>query len=72
MTMSNSNSQNSNNKKKRKISTGNPWVDLGVTVVTAIGGAAAGEVVHRVKEVRTRKKAKDLAVKTNNEEGSEN
>lgn len=70
--MSNSNSQNSNNKKKRKISTGNPLVDLGLTVVTAVGATVAGEVVHRVKEVRTRKKAKDLAVKTNNEEGSEN
>ena len=47
-------------------------MDLGLTVVTAVGGAVAGEVVHRVKEVRTRKKAKDLALKTNNEEGSEN
>ena len=65
------NNTNNNSNQKKKIDTGNIWVDIGLSVVVAAGGAVLGEVTHRVKEVRTRRKAKDLAVKINNDEGSE-
>lgn len=65
------NNTNNNSNQKKKIDTGNIWVDIGLSVVVAAGGAVLGEVTHRVKEVRTRRKAKDLAVKMNNDEGSE-
>lgn len=68
--MSNTSKNNNNtNKNKKKINTGNIAVDIGLSILVAAGGAIVGEVSHRVKEVRTRKKARDLAVKTNNEEG---
>lgn len=60
-----SDSNNSNNNKK-KISTGNPWLDLGITIAVAVGGAVVGEVGHRVSELRSRNKAKKIAVETNN------
>lgn len=46
----------------------NILIDIGATILVAAGGAVLGEVSHRVKEVKSRKKAKDLAVKRNNEE----
>ena len=65
--MSNNNTNNKNDKKP-KINTGNILIDIGATILVAAGGAGLGEVSHRVKEVKSRKKAKDLAVKRNNEE----
>lgn len=65
--MSNNNTNNKNDKKP-KINTGNILIDIGATILVAAGGAVLGEVSHRVKEVKSRKKAKDLAVKRNNEE----
>ena len=65
--MSNNNTNNKN-VKKPKINTGNILIDIGATILVAAGGAVLGEVSHRVKEVKSRKKAKDLAVKRNNEE----
>lgn len=65
--MSNNNTNNKNDKKP-KINTGNIIIDIGATILVAAGGAVLGEVSHRVKEVKSRKKAKDLAVKRNNEE----
>lgn len=65
--MSNNNTNNKNDKKP-KINTGNILIDIGATILVATGGAVLGEVSHRVKEVKSRKKAKDLAVKRNNEE----
>lgn len=65
--MSNNNTNNKNDKKS-KINTGNILIDIGATILVAAGGAVLGEVSHRVKEVKSRKKAKDLAVKRNNEE----
>lgn len=65
--MSNNNTNNKNDKKQ-KINTGNILIDIGATILVAAGGAVLGEVSHRVKEVKSRKKAKDLAVKRNNEE----
>lgn len=65
--MSTDNTNKNNNKKK--INTGNIAVDIGLSIIVAAGGAIAGEATHRLKEIRTRKKARDLAVKTNNEEG---
>lgn len=61
-----SDSNNTNNNNKKKISTGNPWVDLGLTIAVAVGGAVVGEVGHRVSELRSRNKAKKVAVETNN------
>lgn len=69
--MSNNNTNNNTNNKKSKINTGNILVDIGATILVAVGGAVVGEVSHRVKEVKSRKKARDLAVKTNNEEGGD-
>lgn len=69
--MSNNSTNNNTNNKKSKINTGNILVDIGATILVAVGGAVVGEVSHRVKEVKSRKKARDLAVKTNNEEGGE-
>lgn len=66
--MSNNSTNNNTNNKKSKINTGNILVDIGATILAAVGGAVVGEVSHRVKEVKSRKKARDLAVKTNNEE----
>ena len=57
--------------RKSKIKTGNVLIDVGLTLLAAAGGAVVGEVSHRVKEVKSRKKARDLAVKTNNEERGE-
>ena len=68
--MSNNNTNNKNDKKP-KINTGNILIDIGATILVAAGGAVLGEVSHRVKEVKSRKKARDLAVKTNNEEGGD-
>ena len=65
--MSNNNTNNKNDKKP-KINTGNILIDIGATILVAAGGAVLGEVSHRVKEVKSRKKPKDLAVKRNNEE----
>lgn len=65
--MSNNNTNNKNDKKP-KINTGNILIDIGATILVAAGGAVLGEVSHRVKEVKSRKKAKDLAIKRNNEE----
>ena len=65
--MSNNNTNNKNDKKP-KINTGNILIDIGATILVAAGGAVLGEVSHRVKEVKSRKKAKDLAVKRNNVE----
>ena len=65
--MSNNNTNNKNDKKP-KINTGNILIDIGATILVAAGGAVLVEVSHRVKEVKSRKKAKDLAVKRNNEE----
>ena len=65
--MSNNNTNNKNDKKP-KINTGNILIDIGATILVAAGGAVLGEVSHGVKEVKSRKKAKDLAVKRNNEE----
>lgn len=65
--MSNNNTNNKNDKKP-KINTGNILIDIGATILVAARGAVLGEVSHRVKEVKSRKKAKDLAVKRNNEE----
>ena len=65
--MSNNNTNNKNDKKP-KINTGNILIDIGATILVAAGGAVLGEVSHRVKEVKSRQKAKDLAVKRNNEE----
>lgn len=65
--MSNNNTNNKNDKKP-KINTGNILIDIGATILVTAGGAVLGEVSHRVKEVKSRKKAKDLAVKRNNEE----
>ena len=62
---------NNNDNDKPKIKTGNILIDVGVTILVAAGGAVAGEVSHRVREIKSRKKAKDLAVKTNNEEREE-
>lgn len=65
---SNNNEKNKDtNQKKPSISTGNPLVDIGLTVVVAIGSWAAATVTHRVSELHTRKKAKDLAVTENNQ-----
>lgn len=69
--MSNNSTNNNTNNKKSKINTGNILVDIGATILVAVGGAVVGEVSHRVKEVKSRKKARDLAVKTNNEEGGD-
>ena len=70
MSNNNTNKNNTNNNNnKKKIKTGNIAVDIGLSILVAAGGAVAGEVSHRVKEVRTRRKARDLEVKTNNEEG---
>ena len=41
--------------------------DIGLTVVVAVGSWAAATVTHRVSELHTRKKAKDLAVAKNNQ-----
>ena len=65
--MSNNNTNNKNDKKP-KINTGNILIDIGATILVAAGGAVLGEVSHRVKEVKSIKKAKDLAIKRNNEE----
>lgn len=66
--MSNNNEQNKeNNKKKSSISTGNPLVDIGLTAAVAVGSWVAATVTHRVSELHTRKKAKDLAVAENNQ-----
>lgn len=69
--MSDNNSTNNNSNNKSKIKTGNVLIDVGLTLLVAAGGAVVGEVSHRVKEVKSRKKARDLAVKTNNEERGE-
>jgi hypothetical protein len=69
--MSDNNSTNNNSNNKSKIKTGNVLIDVGLTLLAAAGGAVVGEVSHRVKEVKSRKKARDLAVKTNNEERGE-
>lgn len=55
--MSNNNTNNKNDKKP-KINTGNILIDIGATILVAAGGAVLGEVSHRVKEVKSRKKAK--------------
>jgi hypothetical protein len=62
--MSDNNSTNNNSNNKSKIKTGNVLIDVGLTLLAAAGGAVVGEVSHRVKEVKSRKKARDLAVKT--------
>ena len=69
--MSDNNSTNNNSNNKSKIKPGNVLIDVGLTLLAAAGGAVVGEVSHRVKEVKSRKKARDLAVKTNNEERGE-
>ena len=69
--MSDNNSTNNNSNNKSKIKTGNVLIDVGLTLLAAAGGAVVGEVSHRVKEVKSRKNARDLAVKTNNEERGE-
>lgn len=55
--MSNNNTNNKNDKKP-KINTGNILIDIGATILVAAGGAVLGEVSHRVKEVKSRKKRK--------------
>ena len=56
--MSNNNTNNKNDKKP-KINTGNILIDIGATILVAAGGAVLGEVSHRVKEVKSREKAKE-------------
>ena len=65
--MSNNNTNNKNDKKPKMYKC-IILIDIGATILVAAGGAVLGEVSHRVKEVKSRKKAKDLAVKRNNEE----
>ncbi len=54
--MSDNNSTNNNSNNKSKIKTGNVLIDVGLTLLAAAGGAVVGEVSHRVKEVKSRKK----------------
>lgn len=61
--MSNTNNQNNNKSNK---STGNIALDIGITIITAIGAATVGEVAHRISESRSRKKAKKIAIEENN------
>lgn len=42
--------------------------DIALTVVTTAGAAIAGKVTHRISEVKSRRKAKKLAVDSNNED----
>ena len=65
-TNENNNENNNENKNKRKFSTGNPLLDIGIGVVAAIAGAITGEALHRGSEVRSRNKAKEVAMESNN------
>lgn len=62
-------SENHNDeKKKRSISTGNPLLDIGLGVFAAVAGTIAGEIIHRGSEIKSRNKAKEIAVETNNKQ----
>lgn len=62
-----SNNKNSNSKSPEEIAIDLALKGLGV-VVTAAGSFVVGTVGHRMSELRSRKKAKELSVEENNKE----